>query len=235
MSTLKSLLPEALERVAKPILPPALRKALNRMLFSRLFPTPTDTVGYETFINFMKERKMTALEGNIIEIGCFVGGGTAKLAKFARKYRKKVYAIDIFNVNFDQTRILDGRTMSELYHNYLRHAGKSQLEIFKQVTRGLDNIVVIKEDSKKVKLSADEKIVFGFIDGCRDPDYVISDFYLVWNHLVPKGAVALHDYKGDLPQTTRAIESLIARHRKDIQVLEIPSKLTAILVKKDKS
>jgi len=235
MSTFKSLVPEALERVAKPILPPTLREILNRMIFSRLFPTPTDTVGYETFINFMEERKMMALEGDIIEIGCFVGGGTAKFAKFARKYGKKVYAIDIFDINFDQTRILDGRTMSDLYYNYLRHAGKSQMEIFEQVTRGLDNIVVIKEDSKKVKLSADEKIVFGFIDGCRDPDYVISDFYLVWDHLVPNGAVALHDYKGDLPQTTHAIESLIAKHRNHIQVLEIPSKLTVILVKKDKS
>ena len=58
---------------------------------------PDDFVGYEVLIDFMKQRALYELEGDIIEIGAYMGRGTAKLARFAQTYGKKVYTIDVFD------------------------------------------------------------------------------------------------------------------------------------------
>ena len=42
-----------------------------------------DFVGYEVLIDFIEERALCELPGDLIEIGAFMGGGTAKLARFA--------------------------------------------------------------------------------------------------------------------------------------------------------
>ena len=64
-------------------------------------PSPKDVtndfVGYEVLVDFMEERVLHELEGDIIEIGAFIGGGTAKLAKYAQRYGKDVYAVDVFD------------------------------------------------------------------------------------------------------------------------------------------
>lgn len=53
------------------------------------------------------------------------------------------------------------------------------------------------------------------------------------DNLVSSGVVGCHDYKGDLPQTTRAIENLIEKHKNEIkEIVEIPSKWVVLLVKK---
>ena len=52
--------------------------------------TANDFVGYEVLVEFMEKRGVQKLEGDIIEIGAFMGGGTAKLAKFGQKCGKKV-------------------------------------------------------------------------------------------------------------------------------------------------
>ena len=48
---------------------------------------PDEFVGYEKLLAFIKERALQRLEGDIIEIGAFMGGGTVKLAKFASESR----------------------------------------------------------------------------------------------------------------------------------------------------
>ncbi len=107
-------------------------------------------------------------------------------------------------------------SMAGLYAKALeRWEGKSQWEIFCDVTKGCTNIVVIKEDSRKVRLPA-TKVCFGFIDGNHDPDSVKSDFYLLWERLSPGGCIAFHDYGADLPQTTATIDQILATHSDDI-------------------
>ena len=49
-------------------------------------PPPDDFVGYENLIAFMQERDLSRLEGDLVEIGAFMGGGTVKLASFAQKF-----------------------------------------------------------------------------------------------------------------------------------------------------
>jgi len=80
------------------------------------------------------------------------------------------------------------------------------LDVYQETTRGFDNIVTIKGDSKKVRFPEEQKFVFGFVDGCHQAEYVINDFNVIWQHLVSRGVLGLHDYKfDDWPEVTPAI------------------------------
>lgn len=195
------------------------------------YPPPgTDLVGYESLLDWIRGNQIYALTGDVVEIGSFLGGGTAKLARFFGRDGKKVYAVDIFDPSYDNTRTSGGISMQTLYSEVLR--GRKQEDIFKQVTRQYSNIVVINEDSKKVKLPCTE-ICFSFIDGCHDPDYVRNDFYLVWDKTVSGGVVGFHDYETALPQTTRAIDGLIESEKENIRLISrIRDKTIILLTKK---
>ena len=189
-----------------------------------------DLVGYESLLDWIKQNQIHTLDGDVVEIGSFLGGGTAKLARLFGRYSKKVYAVDIFDPSFDQTENLDGNSMSSLYSKVLR--GRNQEDVFREVTAKYSNIVVIKEDSKEIALPC-RRICFSFIDGCHDPDYVRNDFYLVWDKTVSGGVVGFHDYGANLPQTTTAIDGLIQANKHDIkQVARIEEKWIILLTKK---
>ena len=179
-----------------------------------LSPEATDWVGYDGITNFIKEKRILELEGQLVEIGAFLGGGTYHLAKFleSQKSKKILYVIDVFDPNFDWTTNENGCAMAELYAKVLeRYKGKSQWEIFKEVTKECKNIVVLNTDSKEAEIPAD-KLCFGFVDGNHAPDYVENDFFLIWNKLTKGGSVAFHDYEWDLPQTTQKIKELVHNH-----------------------
>jgi hypothetical protein len=193
--------------------------------------TTIDFVGYEVLIDYINEHHLCALEGDFIEIGAFVGGGTVKLAKLARAYGKKVFVIDVFDPMADQTATPHGTTMSDIYLAFLE--GKSQYKMYCENTSSCDNIVTIKEDSKKVKLPANQKFMFGFIDGNHQPDYVSNDFLLVWKYLVSGGMVGLHDYRSELPEVTRTIDRLLHHKKKEITgTVEIGEKHIILITKK---
>ena len=191
----------------------------------------TDFVGYEDIVNFMEEHGLYRLKGDIVEIGAFMGGGTVKLAEYARKYGKKVYAVDIFDPACDRSRDTTGARMCDIYEAFLQ--GRSQREVYSETTHGLDNIVTIDKDSREVEFPEEQDFVFGFIDGNHDPEYVKNDFYLVWRNLVPGGSVGFHDYDFDLPDVTGAIDVLIHEHREEIsEVNRIREKCIILLTKK---
>jgi hypothetical protein len=190
-----------------------------------------DFVGYEVLIDFIKKRGLQKLEGDLIEIGAFMGGGTAKLARFALKYGKKIYAVDIFDPRSDKTPDKSGTKMCDIYQAFLQ--GRSQLKVYQQATNGFANIVTINKDSMKVRFPGGQKFVFGFIDGNHQPDYVINDFNLIWRNLVPGGSVGFHDYHFDLPEVTETIDSLIDQHKGEIsEVNEIKQSHIVILTKR---
>lgn len=205
-----------------------------RRVFGRILPpkaAANDFVGYAVLINFMKERALQELEGDIIEIGAFMGVGTVKLAKFAQKYGKKVYAVDIFYHGHDKTEDVSGVKMCDIYEALLQ--GRPLLEVYRQTTRGFDNIKTIKQDSKKVEFSKEQNFIFGFIDGNHQPEYVRNDFYVIWRNLVPGGALGFHDYNYDLPQVTKAIDGLIDEYKNEISdVHEIKQRHIVLLTKK---
>ena len=196
---------------------------------------PDDFVGYEVLIDFIKQRALYELEGDIIEIGAYMGRGTAKLAKFAQRYGKRVYAIDVFDSSLDKTMSKSGIKAGDVYEAFLQ--GRSMLEAYQESTRGFDNILTIREDSKKISFPQERRFIFGFIDGCHQQAYVENDFYVIWPHLVSGGALGFHDYKfDDWPEVTKAAGKLMHAHKKEIiEAYEIEGKyniLSLLLIKK---
>jgi len=197
----------------KKIIPVRLRQIIKNFFFIRKYgfaPPPLfmDISGYELLLDTIIQQKLYQLEGDFIEIGAFLGGGTYKLSKLLEKLRvnKKIYAIDIFNPEFDKTICTRGEAMSELYKRILE--GKDQYEIYKEVTKNCRNVVTLIGDSKKITIPC-RKIAFAYIDGNHSPEYVRNDFYLVWSKLVSSGIVAFDDYGYDLPQVTKTVNQLI--------------------------
>jgi len=206
----------------------SIRRVRRRLPLRRA--ASNDFVGYEVLLDFIRERSLHRLEGDLIEIGCFMGGGTAKLARFARRYGKRVFAIDIFDPSADDTESDDGVKMSDIYLAFLQ--GRSQLDVYRETTRGLDNVVTIARDSKLVSFSPEQRFVFGFIDGNHRPEYVRNDFDLVWRHLVPGGALGFHDYNFGLPEVTACINGIMSEHADEIaEIREIVPRHIVLLVK----
>jgi SAM-dependent methyltransferase len=206
---------------------------LKKAYLIKLLEHTGDWAGYEILIKFLKEKELTRLPGDFIEIGSFVGGGTAKLARFAKKFGKKVYAIDVFDVYADKTKCARNVTMSDLYLQYLRRIGMSQWQAYYYLTRGLSNVVTMRSDSMKVRFSPDKRLMFGFIDGNHAPEFVMNDFYLVWRNLTSRGVVAFDDYGDDLPQVTKTVDFLISKHQNEIEnIVKIPQKRIIFIMKK---
>ncbi len=196
---------------------------------------PDDFVGYEILIDFMEERGLYELEGDIVEIGAYMGRGTAKLAKFAQRYGKKVYAIDVFDPSLDRTSSRSGIKAGDVYQAFLQ--GRSMFEVYQESTRRFDNILTIKEDSRKVSFPEEQRFIFGFIDGCHQQTYVENDFSLIWPHLVSRGALCVHDYRfDDWPEVTKAADKLMHQCEREIgEAYEIEGKyniLSLVLTKK---
>ncbi|HEY32021.1 MAG TPA: class I SAM-dependent methyltransferase [Dehalococcoidia bacterium] len=205
-----------------------LRRFLRSLWLQK--PLTTDFVGYEVLLDFIKARALHRLEGDLIEIGCFMGGGTVKLARYASKYGKRVFAIDVFDPTADVTATPDGTRMCDIYLAFLE--GRSQLEVYEQAVRGLDNVVTIKQDSKTVSFPAEQKFIFGFIDGNHQPDYVRNDFNIIWPNLVASGVLGFHDYNTELPEVTDCIDALIAEHTDEIsETKEIKPQHIILMVK----
>jgi SAM-dependent methyltransferase len=210
----------------------SLRQFLHNLRPHRA-PAP-DFVGYEVLLDFIEERSLHRLEGDLIEIGSFMGGGTAKLASYARKHNKRVFAIDIFDPAADGTATPDGTVMRDIYLAFLK--GRPQLEVYEEATRGLDNVVTIRQDSKKVSFPLEQRFVFGFIDGNHHPDYVRNDFQIIWHNLVDGGVLGFHDYNTDLPDVTTCINGIIAEHPEEIiETQEIVPQHIMLLVKGKKT
>ena len=178
--------------------------------------SPPDFVGYENLIAFLREKGLHKLEGELVEIGAFMGGGTVKLADYAQRYGRQLYVIDIFEPVLDQTVSRSGETACSVYEAYLE--GRSMWEVYQEATARFDNITTIREDSKKVRFDGEQKFVFGFIDGCHEETYVRSDFQLIWPHIVSGGILGFHDWEyEDWPGVTAAVKKIFNEHRGEIR------------------
>jgi Methyltransferase domain len=197
--------------------------------------SPEEYVGYENLIRFIEDRALQHLDGDIIEIGAYMGGGTVKLAGFARKYGKRVFAVDTFDPSVDRTVGRGGVTAGEVYEAFLE--GPSMFEIYQKTTQGLENIVTIRKDSRYLAFPRDQRFFFGLVDGCHQRSYVENDFAVVWPQLVSGGAIGFHDYRfDDWPEVTPAVDGIVADHRIEIaETVEIRGKgdvSTLLLVKR---
>lgn len=220
MRNIKRFIPKPIRIVLRPFYRISYRYIIYPLSFRLKYgfwppPLGTDLSGYEVILDLIRDLRLYELEGDLLEIGTFLGGGAYKLSKYLERVApmKKLYVVDIFDPSFDWTENTEGKSMAEIYLSHLR--GLSQEEIFKKIIKGCSNIVIIKSDSKQAHIPAD-KLCFAFIDGCHDPSYVENDFYLAWTRLISGGVVGFDDYGYDLPQVTKTIDLLISRHEKEI-------------------
>ena len=86
--------------------------------------SPPDFVGYENLITYLETNSLHKLQGDLIEIGAFMGGGTVKLAQYAQKYDRKLYVVDIFEPIRDQTLSKSGETACSVYEAFLDAAAE---------------------------------------------------------------------------------------------------------------
>jgi hypothetical protein len=122
--------------------------------------------------------------------------------------------------------------MADIYANYLQKLGLTMFEAYWFNVSKYPNVITIPKDSWAIKFPQTKIFCFGFIDGNHSPEYVINDFYLVWNHLIPGGILAFHDYGYDLPKVTQTIDKCIQNHRKDIEKIIINPFIHTIFIKK---
>jgi SAM-dependent methyltransferase len=179
-------------------------------------PQWSDWVGYEVLLEEIERFGLDRLDGDVLEIGAFLGGGSAKLSGWfgLRSPQKRVIVVDVFDPNFDSTTTVEGWAMHDLYASALD--GRSQRAVFDEVTRSCGNLTVISGDSTSIDLPA-TRLAFAFVDGSHVPEDVRSDFKRVWERLSPGGIVAFHDYGADLPGVTRTLHGCIGTHADEIE------------------
>jgi predicted O-methyltransferase YrrM len=219
------------------------RDAFNAALFRRRYgfpPPPPHTVlgEYMAIVDVLRSPEQLAVPGDWLEIGVFLGGGTYMLSQILRGSApgRRVIAVDIFARDTDETKALDGRSMDEIYLEHLAFVGThlgvepDQETIFRRVTEGLSNVVVVVGDSKTVELPT-EQLSFAFIDGNHAADYVRSDFERTWALLSVGGIVALDDYAHAIPEVTRTVHELIGERASEIERFWVAGSKTAVLRK----
>ena len=172
--------------------------------FGFLPPPPWSTLTrWEHILETIRDHGVLERDGDLVEIGVFLGGGVQQLARLAP--HKRVVAVDLFAPGADLTPTVDGSPMAAIYRDVLGEG--DQRALYDAVVAGLDNVVTVVGDSAEVELPV-ERVAFAHIDGNHDPAYVRSDFEKVWARTVPGGIVAFDDYGHDLPQVTAAIDAL---------------------------
>jgi len=179
-------------------------------------PPWSDWVGYEVLLEEIECHGVDRLEGDVLEIGAFLGGGTSKLCGWfgLRAPSKRVVVVDVFDPDFDATRTVEGWAMHDLYGAALK--GRNQREVFDDVTRRCTNLTVVQGDSTSVEIPS-ERLAFAFVDGSHVPGDVRSDFERVWERLSPRGIAAFHDYGADLPGVTHTLHACIGDHADEIE------------------
>ena len=183
------------------------------------FPAPpewSDMSGYEALMDAILGHDLANVEGDIVEIGVFLGGGTYKLSSLLERIapHKTVYAVDVFDPSFDATECSAGTAMHDVYYEWLK--GRDQAQVFEQLAGWKANVTTIVGDSATVEFPF-ERVAFGFIDGNHSAEYVRSDFGRVWERTSPGGVVGFHDYGFDLPEVTAEIHRLIGENADEIE------------------
>lgn len=228
ISCIKKIIPIEVKRPTKQI--------IRNFLFIKkykFFPPPafTDMSGYELLLDTIIDKKLYQLEGDFVEIGAFIGGGTYKLSRLLEKLKteRKIYVIDTFNLSLDDHTCKQLKETLKLHKKIMKD--KKQYEFYKKVTKNCKNIITLVGDSKKITLPC-ETISFAYIDGNHSYDYVKNDFYLVWDKLVSNGIIAFHDYNFDQPGTIRAIHELIGEQSDKILKIRINDLKSTVFIQK---
>ncbi len=203
-----------------------LLRALRALRGTFAMPFSTMKSDYSIFEQYVDTLNQDSVDGDICEIGSFNGVGTRKLAMMCQDTRRRIVCIEAFESQNDETAISEG---------FLRDLYRQNLGIWNQrflfslnTTLVRNKIFLIDKDSKTVQFDPNQKLAFSFIDGNHSPEYVQSDFDLIFSHTSPGGFVAFHDYGKKIPHMIDLIDNII-NTQEGIQMEAIyPEALTAI-------
>lgn len=195
------------------------KRRYQAAMFKRAFgfsepPPGTDLTGYNPILDNLANRRIDLVDGDVLEIGVLLGGGTYKLANWfaTRAPEKRLFAVDVFDPDFDSTATEQGQAMASFYADWFHaHGVTDQRSAYDATIAGLRNVVTLVGDSAEIELPSD-RLCFAFIDGNHANEYVRSDFEMAWSRLSPGGLIAVHDYGGNLPGVTHTINALIGEH-----------------------
>ena len=164
---------------------------------------------YDFAIDFFNQHDGGNVEGDVLELGCFLGFGTAKLAASAQTHGKTVHTADYFGVDFGKPEMVtsvSGRRYLKLYH------GQTQREVFDQITRKYSNIEVYAGDITKLEFPESQRFAFSFIDAAHEYEEVEYYLKLSWSHMTPGGVLALNDYLNpETPEVTQAADDFVSK------------------------
>lgn len=153
--------------------------------------------------------KLSGVAGDILDVGVCKCDLTVALAQIAASLNKKVFAVDICDIDFDAEYTDNKKVFLPTFYRDIGLTSETQEAYIRGVLSGYSNVEFIKADSKIVKFPKAQKFCFAVVDGCHLPEYVHSDFNLAWRHLSKGGYLAMHDYMGDLQTCTDAIDECI--------------------------
>lgn len=160
-----------------------------------------------TLMKYLESRFKSEVEGDFLEFGTLAGDLTIPLAKLAAKHERKVITVDVCDVSVDDTVTSRGKNLSDYYAGFVgRH---NQEKIIRKKLQRLDNVLFIKENSVNLQVPLDQKLSVVVVDGGHQLAVFRHDARLGWSHLSVGGMMAIHDYKGDVPGLTEAIDQIV--------------------------
>jgi len=121
-------------------------------------------------------------EGNIVEIGCFVGATTSRLAQLAQQHGRRVIAVDPWESGTQQC-------VNDTYTEFLKNT-----EPYRDI---IDVIRLPSQDPKAKDLMAQESLCFALVDGLHTHAGCLSDI-LSTGHC--QGIIAVDDLTTDYIQ-----------------------------------
>ena len=166
-----------------------------------IFYSTTPIVYLDTFMRFGGSELYDLCEfikqditlNNIIEIGSFQGESTTI---FSENFKdSKIFAVDIWNNNYDDTEVLiNSINPADVENN------------FDIITKNYTNIIKIKMSSESFSnIVADNSIDFVYIDGDHTYKGVTNDIIKWRSKIKPGGYIGGHDYVEGREEIIRAV------------------------------
>lgn len=193
---------------------------------------------YALFDSFLDDLDRKEVSGDLCEIGTFNGVGAAHLLSKIKTGERKLWVIDPFE---DQD--ISDRDFIENTKGYGEQKGPWKLRpellfwlnLYRKNLWAIfdrDKAELLTEDSAADPIPNGTQLAFTFIDGNHSPQYVRSDFEMIFEKTVNGGYIALHDYGGALRPTTETIDKILSDYEGRISVEKIDEKFITIIVKK---
>jgi len=141
-------------------------------------------------------------DGEILEIGSFLGKSTILLSKALTRFsgKTKVVAVDPLTQPSETDPVLkDNQPSRDLFYKNLKHAGVEKAVEFNEML------------STELATSWKKPIRMLWIDGDHTTKGVMNDFDCFAPHLVPGGIIALHDVMHDFRGPVQVLINKILR------------------------